>query len=296
MAHKIHDMSLTFATAHRTMRDMSSIHIHAIETGKVSIKKSQVTGKGHGMRRRAEPLFDKEWVERLPILAWAIEHPEGLFVVDAGETGRTAEPGYLPRWHPYYRRAVRMHVTADDEIGPRMRALGLEPRDAKALVLTHLHTDHAGGLHHFEGVRTLVEENELRAAGGITGRIGGYLPNRWPANFAPEAIAWTDHVEGPFDRSLPLTDAGDIVVVPTPGHTPGHVSVVVRDGGQTLMITGDVGYNDAAIRAGTLDGVAPDERAATDSMARARELGAVLLPTHDPGSAERLASTQSFRA
>jgi hypothetical protein len=48
----------------------------------------------------------------VPILAWVIEHPEGIIVVDTGETARTAEPGYLPSWHPYYRFAVRFQGVA----------------------------------------------------------------------------------------------------------------------------------------------------------------------------------------
>ena len=43
-------------------------------------------------------LADKRWTAPLPILAWAIEHPEGLIVVDAGETARATEPGYFPVW------------------------------------------------------------------------------------------------------------------------------------------------------------------------------------------------------
>lgn len=269
---------------------MSSIRIHAIETGKVSIKQTQLEGKGHGLRRRAAPLFDAEWTEPLPILAWAIEHPEGLFVVDTGETGRTAEPGYLPRWHPYYRRAVRMHVTPDDEIGPRMRALGLDPKDTAGLVMTHMHTDHAGGLHHFKGTPTLIDANELEVASGLQGRLGGYLPQHLPHDFDPQPIAWTDHAVGPFERSFPLTKAGDIVVVPTYGHTPGHVSVLVQEDDKNVLIAGDVAYTDAL----RLDGVAPDESAALRSADQVRQLAGatptVVLPTHDPGSVTRLAS------
>jgi N-acyl homoserine lactone hydrolase len=278
------------------MRDMSSIRIHANETGKVSIKRSQMEGKGHGLRRRGAPLLDREWTEPLPIFAWAIEHPEGLFVVDTGETARTAEPGYLPRFHPYYRLAVRMHVTPDDEIGPRMRALGLDPNDTRRLVMTHLHTDHAGGLHHFRKVPTIIDSNELKVAAGIKGRAGGYLPHRFPDDFDPDPIAWTDQKIGPFDRSFPLTEAGDIVVLPTPGHTPGHVSVLVRDGDHDFLIAGDVAYTDEL----RLDGVAPDEDAALRSSAQVRELAGarptVVLPTHDPRSAARLAGAEPLRA
>ena len=93
--------------------------------------------------------MDREWTEPLPIYAWLIEHPEGLIVVDTGETARAGEPGYFPRWHPYFKLAVREWVQPEDEIGPRLRALGFSPDDVRWVILTHLHTDHAGGLAHF---------------------------------------------------------------------------------------------------------------------------------------------------
>lgn len=47
-----------------------------------------------------------------------IEHPEGIIVVDSGETARVAEPGYFPLWHPYYRLNVCAWVRTEEEIGP----------------------------------------------------------------------------------------------------------------------------------------------------------------------------------
>ena len=76
------------------------MRIHAIQTGSVAIKESQRQGVGHGIRRRLNPLVDKAWTEPLPIYAWVIEHPEGIIVVDTGETARATEPGYFPWWHP----------------------------------------------------------------------------------------------------------------------------------------------------------------------------------------------------
>jgi N-acyl homoserine lactone hydrolase len=76
--------------------------IHAIQTGTVAVKSRQVNGVGHGLRRRLGTLTDHEWSEPLPIYAFAIEHPEGVIVVDTGETARTSETGYIPRWHPYF--------------------------------------------------------------------------------------------------------------------------------------------------------------------------------------------------
>lgn len=122
--------------------------IHVLQTGTVRVHERQRAGKGRGVGRFVRTLLDSQWTEPLPIFAWVIEHPEGLIVVDTGETARTSEPGYFPRWHPYYRLAVRADVQEHEEIGPRMQAAGLSPRDVRWVVMTHLHTDHAGGLHH----------------------------------------------------------------------------------------------------------------------------------------------------
>src|SRR5579884_1095241 len=125
------------------------IRIHAIQTGTVGIKTAQQVGRGQGPQRLLNVLTDKEWTQPLPIYAWVIEHPEGILVVDTGETARTAEKGYFPRWHPFFRRSTIFSVCPDDEIGPQLRRIGIAPRDVRWVVLTHLHTDHAGGLAHF---------------------------------------------------------------------------------------------------------------------------------------------------
>ena len=76
--------------------------IHAIQTGTVALTTRWREGVGHGRRRLLNTLLDREWTEPLPIYAFAIEHPEGVIVVDTGETARVAEPGYFPRWHPFF--------------------------------------------------------------------------------------------------------------------------------------------------------------------------------------------------
>src|SRR5919109_585047 len=103
------------------------MRIHAIQTGTVMIKVAQTQGKGHGFSRRLNTFFDTNWTEPLPIYAWVIEHPEGIIVVDTGDTARTSEPGYFPWWHPYYHLNVRMSIRPEDEIGPQLRTLGITP-------------------------------------------------------------------------------------------------------------------------------------------------------------------------
>ena len=130
--------------------------IHAIQTGTVAITTAWREGVGHGRRRLLHTVLDRDRTEPLPIYAFAIEHPEGVIVVDTGETARASLPGYFPRWHPVFRLAVREAVEPEQEIGPQLEALGIGRRDVRRVVMTHLHTDHAGGLHHFPGTEILI--------------------------------------------------------------------------------------------------------------------------------------------
>src|SRR5713226_8464833 len=118
------------------------IRIHALQTGTVMIKTCQLRGRGQGAGRMLNTLTGSEWTPSLPIYAWVIEHPEGVIVVDTGETARTSEAGYFPRWHPFHRLAARMSVRPEDEIGPQLQRLGISPREVRQVILTHFHTDH----------------------------------------------------------------------------------------------------------------------------------------------------------
>ncbi len=273
------------------------MEIHAIQTGTVTIKTRQRAGTGPDALRSVTTLVDRDWTDPLPIFAWLIEHPEGLIVIDTGETARVSEPGYFPAWHPYFRRGVQERVNPEEEIGPQLENRWLDPGQARWVVLTHLHTDHAGGLHHFPKSEILIDPREYASASGLKGRLRGFLPNRWPAWLRPTFIDFAPVPFGPFDHSRPLTAAGDVVIVPTPGHTAGHVSVVVRTDEVTYFLAGDTSYNQALMVEDHVDGVAPDEVAARDTLRRIRTLAQqeplVYLPAHDPAAAERLLAKQT---
>ena len=196
------------------------MRIHAIQTGTVAITTKWRAGAGHGRLRLVNTLLDREWTEPLPIYAFAIEHPEGVIVVDTGETSRVAEPGYFPRWQPFFRFAVREQVRPEQEIGPQLEQLGILASDVRRVVMTHLHTDHAGGLHHFPDTEILVARAELDYAAGPLGRVRGYPNKRWPAVFNPTLVDLPAVPFGPFPASMALTEAGDVTLVPAAGHTP----------------------------------------------------------------------------
>jgi N-acyl homoserine lactone hydrolase len=144
------------------------VNIHAIQTGTVDIKTAHRIRKPGGLIR---VFTDSRWTEWLPIYTWVIDHPEGIIVVDTGETSKSSEPNYYPHWHPYYRYSLRMNVRPEEEIGPQLRGMGIAQKDVKTLVLTHFHTDHAGGLHHFPGTEILASASDHRLASGFGARL-----------------------------------------------------------------------------------------------------------------------------
>ena len=268
------------------------MRIHAIRTGSVRIKRSQVRGRGRGLRRRLRIFADPQWTDWLPTYAWMIDHPEGVIVVDTGQ-GRHLLDG-VRSLHPYQRWEVMFRIDPDEEIGPRLHALGVRPRDVGRVVLTHLHIDHDGGLAHFPESDILVSRRELHTARGWRGRLRGYLPNRWPTWFNPIALDLAAESFGPFAASRRLTRAGDVIAVATPGHTADHLSVIVVDEGIAYVIAGDASYTEALMLAGQIDGVSTNGATARTTLEALKRLAAerptVYLPTHDPESAERLSN------
>jgi N-acyl homoserine lactone hydrolase len=272
--------------------------IHPIQTGSVRIKTKQIVGEGKGYGRLINMLTDPNWTEPLPIYAWLIEHPEGLILVDTGETVRATEPDYFPGWNPFFSQGVRIEMTAEQEIGPQLRALGFEPKDIDTIVLTHLHTDHAGGLHHFPDTRILVHPGELSMARGALGKVVGYLPHRWPIWFEPQTMELSSGPFEAFPASQRLTKAGDVVIVPTYGHTANHISVIAIDGDTSYLMAGDLTYRQDVLRNRQLDGVSRDVAIMLGTMDMVLEYAksqpTVLLPAHDPQAVTCLESKQTL--
>jgi N-acyl homoserine lactone hydrolase len=272
------------------------MRIHAIQTGTVAVKASQADGGGHRRRSFARLFADRRWTDPLPILAWLIEHPEGLILVDTGETARTAEPGYFTRWQLYFRLGLREWVQPDEEIGPQLRRLGFAPDDVRWVVITHFHTDHAGGLPHFPDNEIVTSRAAFREARGLVGKARGFLPQHWPDGFAPTLVDFASGAFGPFPASTSLTQAGDVHLLPTSGHTGGHLSVAVEDDDAIVFLAGDASYTQRLMLDGRADGVAPKPSQAIETLSRIQRLVAerptVYLPTHDPQSVARLTARE----
>lgn len=265
--------------------------IHAIQTGRVTIKKLQLHGKGKGALRLVNTMVSKDWTEPLPIYAWVIEHPEGIILIDTGETAKISNTNYFTWWHPYFKLAVREQVSQQDEINSQLKQLGISTNDVRWVIMTHLHTDHAGGIYHFPKSEFIISKTEYKSAAGFKGKASGYLPQHWPSWFNPTLIHYNDGPFESFKSSYKVTKKGDVVIVPTPGHTPGHQSVILKGKALDYFFAGDTSYTEELMIKGMLDGVTSNLNEAKFTMDSIHKYlqknPTIYLPSHDPESGYR---------
>ena len=148
-------------------------------------------------------------------------------------------------------------------------------------------------MHHFPHSEILVSREDRRFASGLRGRLRGYPNNRWPSWFDPTVVDLAAVAHGPFPRSAPLTQAGDVTIVALHGHTPGHMGVIVDEGEHVVLLAGDSSYTEDLMLRGVVDGPSTDEAAARLTHERIRAFAAqtptVYLVAHDPDTPARLA-------
>jgi len=203
--------------------------------------------------------------------------------VDSGETAAARNVPF-----------ARFEVTREQELPAAMLASGLRLEDVSEVVLTHAHGDHIDGLVHLRS-RVIAHEEELRyLASAFPRAMRHVLRQPLPAGFAAEPFALDSGPFGAFARSRSLSADGRIVVVGTPGHTPGHVSVIcIDDSGRHVMLAGDATDSLEQLQALRADAIAPDPKVHVATLeaivAHCAQHPTIYLPSHDPDSAARLA-------
>lgn len=206
-------------------------------------------------------------------------------VYRGGVLGRSTDPDPDAPWHllpmpPHDRCTWGLR---GDPLVAALRPLGLDPSDLSLAVLSHLHWDHSGGVPTLAraGVPVVIHSSELDF--GRSGRASlseGFDSTDWAA---PGTRWQTVDAESEI--------APGVTVVPTPGHTPGHLSLQVdlRETGTWIFTADatDLAQNllDDVPCGSCAGGTDVDRRQAKESLAlllrRARDTNARLIPGHD---------------
>jgi N-acyl homoserine lactone hydrolase len=209
-----------------------------------------------------------------PYFFYLVQHPEGNVLFDTG-----VHPAMRTDPHSRLGEAAdsfAVEMSSEDDVVSQLAKLALTPADVEHVVQSHLHFDHAGGLEFFPHATVYVQRRELQFA-------------YWPAVYQRGI-----YIRADFDHPLRWNELdgehdvfgdGAVTIVPTPGHTPGHQSLLVRLGGQSVLLMADSTYLLAKMRQRLLPAVVWSPDAMVASWARIEELerrhGAQLVCTHD---------------
>jgi glyoxylase-like metal-dependent hydrolase (beta-lactamase superfamily II) len=212
----------------------------------------------------------------VPVPFFLIRHPQGDVVVDGGNPLAVAED---PRAHwGALADVFEVHMTEEQHCAAQLRRLGVQPDDVGHVVQTHLHIDHTGALGHFSNAMVVVHARELQAARAAEDPVAtGYVR----ADYDRPELRWQL-----ADGELDLFGDGTIRLLETPGHSAGHMSLLLdlEDTGPVLITA------DAVDNRGQWEGREPPRALASPeeaerSLARLRALAeqtdAVLVLGHD---------------
>ena len=235
---------------------------------------------------------DKD-IQTSPVWAFVLEHPrEGLILVDTAFGRRTAAD---LRDYPGRLSSRFLDLSMGTPLVERLPEMGAAAEDVRHIVLTHIHTDHAGGVEDFPDATLWVSEADW-SWGAEKRRFHGVDPLPYEGRTARSPV-YDDGPIGPFAEHADLFGDGSVRVIPAPGHTPGSQLVWVHGAEQDWLFLGDVAWSARALEEGRPKGYLPrklvevDWRANMDALLRARSLldteGLVLVAGHEPTDVER---------
>ncbi len=260
------------------VRDEPGLRVTVVPVGWVAVRRAHREYGGPWALRVPSIALDWRWAAWMPVNVTLVEHATGVVLVDTGEAVEQP-PGHFgcgdPVQERIYRSYLRMPVRRGLDAPSRLRALGVRAEDVDIVVLTHLHGDHTGNLPAFPRARVLAGPGEKQGyPGAITSRLSG------------RELIEPRFTDGPVDRfatSLSLTDDGRVRAVPLPGHTPGHLGVVIA-GPITTVAAGDVALDADQLRRGATPGIAVDRtanRATQRALQEVLDAGGQVLLSHD---------------
>ena len=254
--------------------------------------------------------FGRRWV-RLPINVYVVDHTDGLVLFDTGQDRAVVtDPDYWPDRITafFYRHIFRdIRIGPDDTLPVQLERAGYSATQVDKAVISHLHCDHVGGIADIpqaqlyageEGFAYMRGPNHPERATVFRDRIE--IPGaRW------QVIAFEptdDPALAPFTEAFDLMGDRSMMVLPTPGHLPGSVSMLVRRAtAPPLLLVGDLTYDEQLLNRDQLPAVCDDPEQLLASYAKVRALkdhtpDLIILPAHDPHAVHKLGTTSQLHA
>ena len=192
----------------------------------------------------------------VPCPAFLIRHPSaGAILVDTGLHPSIATGG-KENFGGLATRFGKPALESGTDVPAQLRDRGLDPGEIPIVVMTHMHIDHTSAISEFPNSTFVVSEVEWKAAAtGSQPLLNGYHRPHFDYAFDYRTI---DFDRGGIDsyatfgRTFDLFEDGSIRLAYTPGHSAGHMSLVLRLAERDFVIGGDATYTQAQ-----LDGDAP---------------------------------------
>jgi N-acyl homoserine lactone hydrolase len=269
----------------------ATVKLHPLLAGRaLSPSAALLRESGRLAWRRALGLgVGKDGFTPIPIQAFLVEHPgAGLVLIDSGLHASVA---VKPREN--FGRVTIMafrdlQMEASQALPAQLRERGFEPSAVKAVVMTHLHVDHASGISEFPGATFVVSKAEWEAATN-QGPTHGYVTRQFDHAFDYRLLEFegqdAESFAG-FARSFDLFGDGSVRTVYTPGHTLGHMSVLLRTARGEVLVAGDAMYLRRTLEETHLPYRTEDEHLFRRSLREIRQYAtetpdALIIPGHD---------------
>lgn len=212
----------------------------------------------------------------IPVPAYLIVHPKGRALFDTGIHADCQDDAEGHLGAPTL-RTFSFDYAPGAEIAARLAATGTAVEDIDLIINSHLHFDHCGGNAQLPNADILLQARELAHARAMSGEGRGYYATEFDTGQRLRTV------EGEHD----VFGDGDVVCLPTYGHTPGHQSLLVRtELGGEFLLCGDACYLKDSLDRMQVPGRAADPEAMLDVFRRLRAMaaqGARLMYGHDPG-------------
>lgn len=221
----------------------------------------------------------KAYQLKVPVSSYYIEHPRGRVVVDTGwhEDIRTNPKEHLGE-NIY--QFIEYKLPAGSSVREQLALRNVAVEDIDAVVITHLDVDHISGLQLLNRAkRFLVSEPEWVNAAAIN--------EKWYGGIPFEAFQLDPIPFGPRQLGKDLFGDGLVYLVFTPGHTHGHISVLVRVQSGWVLLASDAGYAERSWKELILPGNTVNEHEALQTLQWVREFSqradcVAAIANHDP--------------